>query len=148
MEADTETWGALAWGTAAAGVWGLRSSPSLRAGGCREPALGFSAGGVGGGLTPLLPQAKKMTWDKGVYAARTRLAGSHPVAFPGWEREAPQGAPSQQNPLYSALPGRGVLVFGDRGDGEGGQRARKRGTSRAGDAGGGYPGGECPGRGA
>lgn len=59
MEADTETWGALAWGTAAAGVWGLRSSPSLRAGGCREPALGFSAGGVGGGAdSPSAPSQK------------------------------------------------------------------------------------------
>lgn len=121
IEADPETCRALAWGTAATGAWGLGLSPTLRAGGRREPALGFSAWG----LAPLLPQAEKVTQSKGsAYPWEETARGVSPRAPAAtlplpWGPYSPAGgipgSPLQHSFPYSALPVHGALVVGEGG---------------------------------
>lgn len=122
----------------------------LRVGGCREPALGFSAWG----LTPLLPQAEKMAQGKeGACPWEDPARRVSPCAPPAtlplpWEpysaAGAPQEAPSPQPPLCSALPVRGVLVAGKGRDGEDGGAERQETEHKPGWGARGYPGGGVP----
>jgi len=126
--------GALARGAVAAGAWGLRSSRSRRAGGCR-----------GWGL--FCPQVEEGMWSE----------GSHPVCAPAATLPLPwasysgaggtQRSPSQQKPLYSASTPQGAGCWGGGVMGTAlGQRAGTRAQAGLGMPGG-TRGGGCPGTG-